>query len=79
MLSVVKLLRVRPLKALLVERFYPCFPPLLMHVSFLSCVVVLFFDLIWTTSLLLPISIGLEIVAKVFVTRAITAFIHRHK
>ncbi len=51
---------------------------LMTQVFIISFAVVLLFEAIWSASLLLPLSIGVEILAKILISHAIKFFIHKN-
>ena len=51
---------------------------LIAQVITLSCAVVLFFNTFWSATLLLPLSFGIEILAKFLITHIIEHFVHHH-
>ncbi len=49
---------------------------LLMQLAFLSGVIAILFDGLWSSTVFLPLSVGIEVLVKFIITHVIEHFIH---
>ncbi len=69
------MLNIKKVKTLMTISTYQYFY-LVMQIACLSGVIIMMFDALWSATIFLPLSVGVEILVKFIITHVIEHFIH---